>query len=271
MTTNKKINLDKVKFFFEKNNNLNNEAFVRLEKITKNQLSPFEIVVFGKYNHGKSTFLNSWLKQDLFKTGDTRVTTETQSYTDKENNIKWTDTPGLGASDQDDDKANEALKEADIVLLVHDSVSGELDKKELDFIKNSSITSKGKIRLLLTKIDQNEENVFNILRVIENQVSNFNIKIFPISPIRYQKYINGGSEIWKERSGFGAIEIEIKEFISNRDLFRNIEVRNLCDELINQLNTVKNETENNIKGLDRQINTKKNDFYHAVENTLKHL
>ncbi|MDI1292148.1 MAG: 50S ribosome-binding GTPase [Methylobacter sp.] len=262
--------LSKVQYYFNQEKSLNNDKLLRLENIINNPQTPFRIIVFGKYNHGKSTFLNSWLKQNLFKTGDTRVTTEVQAHKDEENNIIWVDTPGLDANIKDDEVAIYAIKEADIVLLVHDAVAGELDIKELDFIKESSITAKGKIKLLLTKIDQNEVNIFDIMRLIKNQVDDFNIKIFPVSPIRYQKYIDNQSAIWKAKSGFDALYIEIKGSISNRDLLRKQEAKGLCNDLIQQLDTVKSEVLNDIKSFTQQINTKQDVFNIAVQNILKH-
>ena len=167
------MNISNLRKVFEKNT-ANHEKLIRLENILNNQKSPFKIVVYGKYNHGKSTFLNAWLNKDeLFKTSDKRETTENKDYLDEENNIIWIDTPGLDAHEDDDAKAIEAVKEADIVLLVHDIISGELDDKELKMIESFSKTNKQKLKLLLTKIDQNEDNLLFIINKIENQINHF--------------------------------------------------------------------------------------------------
>jgi small GTP-binding protein len=224
-------------------------------------------VVYGKYNHGKSTFLNAWLKQnELFKTSDKRETVKNQEYIDKVNNIIWIDTPGLDADSQDDAVAQEAVKEADIILLVHDIISGELDKKELHFIEISSTANKQKIQLLLTKIDQNEEQLPKIIKQIESQVSKFKINLFPISPVRYQKYTQSSSEIWKQKSGFNELEIVIQQAISNRELLRKNEIKHLCDDLIQVIAGNKITTNEAIEVGTQQIKIKQNDFNRAAQN-----
>lgn len=254
--------------FFETSTELDHAQLHRLKEISSNALSPLKIVIFGKYNHGKSTFLNAWLKQNLFKTGDTRVTTQIQSYADIQNDIIWVDTPGLDADKEDDKKAIATIKEADLVLLIHDSVAGELDKKELDFIQQySNSTGKGKIRLLLTKIDQNEDNVAQIIELIESQVAYLNIKIFPISPARYLKYISESLDIWKEKSGFDALVPDIEKASKKRNSIRKEEIQLLCEKLAQQLYHQKNNLSRDLN----QLNKRKKSITKDFEQATKHL
>lgn len=260
--------LSKIQVIFDQEK-ITNNSFLRFRDIISDPQSPFKIIVFGKYNHGKSTFLNAWLKKNIFKTGDTRETTKIQSYNDDENNIIWTDTPGLSATEKDDKISFNAIKEADIILLIHDALAGELDIQELNFIKNSSTITKKKIKILLTKIDQNENNVSIIHSLIKNQVDIFNIEIFPISPIRYQKYVANHSAIWKEKSGFDRLEIEIKKSISERDQSRKQEVNKLYSDLMDDINRIKNKTENDIKIITEKMKTKQDQFNSDLQNILR--
>lgn len=255
---------------FNQENCLNFQNFNRLKNIINTPNSPFKIIVFGKYNHGKSTFLNAWLEKDgLFKTGNTVVTKKIQSHLDEKNNIIWIDTPGLDATEQDDKLANEEIKDADVILLVHDAVSGELDNKELTFIKHSSAATKTKIKLLLTKIDQNEDNISMISNQIQKQIVEFEMDIFLISSGRYQKYLSTNSNIWKEKSGFTLLKQDIDKSIKNREVLRKQEIEKLCDDLIKQLNQEKKGIKSKIDGYAQQIKTKHNEFDRSLENILK--
>lgn len=260
-------NLD---ILFNQAKNLNSQNFSRLKNIINTPNSPFKIIVFGKYNHGKSTFLNAWLEQEgLFKTGDTVVTKKIQSHLDEKNNIIWIDTPGLDATAGDDKLANEEVKDADVILLVHDAVSGELDNKELMFIEKSSFATKAKIKLLLTKIDQNEDNISMISNQIKKQIAKFELDVFLISSGRYQKYLSTNSNIWKEKSGFSLLKQHIDKAIKDREILRKREIERLCDDLIKQLNQEKQGIQSQIDSYGRQIKTKQNEFDRSLENILK--
>jgi small GTP-binding protein len=262
--------LDNTDILFNQENHLNFQNFNRLRNIINAPNSPFKIIVFGKYNHGKSTFLNAWLeKEGLFKTGDTVITKKIQSHLDKKNNIIWVDTPGLDATERDDKLANEEIKDADVILLVHDAVSGELDNKELTFIKHSSAATKAKIKLLLTKIDQNEDNISMISNQIKKQIAKFELDIFLISSGRYQKYLSTNLNIWKEKSGFSVLKQDIDKSIKNREALRKQEIEKLCEDLIEQLNQEKKGIQSKIDGYAQQIKIKQNEFDRSLENILK--
>jgi len=260
----------KTRRLFKTEMNLDHKMLVRFNDRIENPSKPLKVVIFGKYNHGKSTFLNAWLKQDLSKTGDTRVTTQVQSYVDRENDIIWVDTPGLDADKEDDNQASNMVKEADLVLLVHDAVAGELDKNEQDFIQQYSASiGKGKIRLLLTKIDQNEANMSQIMDLIEAQIQPLNITIFPLSAIRYQKYMANGGAIWKEKSGFDALDADIQKVSLSRNTIRKEAVNLLCNELVQQLLAEKKRYQNKIDQLAREKRTKQRELNRAAKNIFK--
>lgn len=226
------------------------ELLERLEVLsTESKQSPLNVVVFGKYNHGKSSFLNAWLKQDIFKAKDVRCTIETQTHHDTEKNIIWMDTPGLDADENDDAVAENAIKNADLVLLMHDVISGELDKKEWDFIyKYTRGAGKGKILILLTKIDQVGEQLAEIKISIEKQLAEIdNLKIHAISANRYQKYLSNKSAKFLEKSGFNVLDPIINQATQNKEKNRHNEIQQIYALLLKDLKQTKEKQTQQIK------------------------
>ena len=88
------------------------------------------VTVLGKYNHGKSTLLNTLIGAERFRVADVRETREVSSH--EHDGVCWTDTPGLDAdvAGQDDALAHDALRRSDLCLLVHALDAGELDAEE---------------------------------------------------------------------------------------------------------------------------------------------
>src|SRR5690554_1073232 len=107
----------------------------RLSKLISSSDIP-RIAVFGKYNHGKSTLLNALIGREVFKVADKRETLTVSELIHE--GVAWIDTPGLDADVQgDDDKLAKgaAMELADILCLVHNVKTGELDNSELKIYK----------------------------------------------------------------------------------------------------------------------------------------
>ena len=108
-------------------------SLINLKKATiENQIT---VTCVGLYNHGKSTLLNVLIKDfeyKTFKTADARETTLNKEVI--YNDIKYIDTPGLNAQEDDDKKVMEAIESSDITLFVHNVNTGELNKAEVDFL-----------------------------------------------------------------------------------------------------------------------------------------
>jgi len=111
------------------------QSLEKLQKaIFQNEIT---VTCVGLYNHGKSTLLNVLIKDfdfSTFKTADTRETTVNKTVV--YNGIKYIDTPGLNAKKEDDRKVMETIQNSDIILFVHTITTGELNKKEIEFLKN---------------------------------------------------------------------------------------------------------------------------------------
>ena len=93
------------------------EQDVKRFKFLMEEANDIRIAVFGKYNHGKSTLLNTIIGKDVFKTSDKRETVKNQTH--QYQNVIWVDTPGLDAdvTGQDDKEArNGAFTTADVLF-----------------------------------------------------------------------------------------------------------------------------------------------------------
>lgn len=144
------------------------------------------VAAVGKYNHGKSTLLNALADKTVFRCADVRQTTEVQEYTD--NGITWIDTPGLDSDvfGQDDKKAKQGWKSADIVLLVHNVREGELDRREMDFLQYLADGQQNSARpvLVLTQVDQAEqEELIQVTKAVTDQIRQAGISPQTLQPM----------------------------------------------------------------------------------------
>jgi len=121
----------------------------KLEKfLTKDEISSLKnmqksiyenqiiVTCVGLYNHGKSTLLNVLIKDfeyTTFKTADARETIINKAVL--YNNIKYVDTPGLNAQEDDDEKVMKVVENSDITLFVHNVNTGEFNKAEINFLQ----------------------------------------------------------------------------------------------------------------------------------------
>jgi len=235
---------------------------------------PLNIVVFGKYNHGKSSLLNALIKQDIFKAEDVRCTIKTQHFNDTEQGITRTDTPGIDADENDDQIAESAIKNADIVLFIHDVISGELDKKELDFmIDYAEGIGKGKLRVVLSKIDQIQvEELVTVEKIIQEQIKPFsNIPLYAISSTRYQKYIKTGSHSFLNKSGFKEFLPVIDQVIKDKEENRRNEINSILDVLLKDLTQAKIKQKTCVAVCLEKLNQQKGAFELAKINLHNHL
>lgn len=182
----------------------------KLEKIlTKDEITSLEnlkqsileneitVTCVGLYNHGKSTLLNVLIKDfeyKTFKTADARETTLNKSVV--YNDIKYVDTPGLNAQEDDDKKIMEAIENADITLFVHTITTGEFNKAEITFLQNIQKHWKNpkefieRTIFVLSRIDniENNEDIEKTSNKMKEQIKSiFNVDylIIPVSSIDY--------------------------------------------------------------------------------------
>ena len=152
------------KSFFNKEIISFNQRLIRLKEAT------FRIGVYGKSGVGKSSILNSLLKENIFKTsiinGTTREMQE-EAWTlndQKIKNIELLDSPGFDfCTIKSPDKIYSRMNHSsDLILFV---VSGDLNRNEVGEI-SSFIKDGKKIFIVLNKIDLLKKN--ELKEIIEN-------------------------------------------------------------------------------------------------------
>lgn len=162
--------------------------------IHQNQIT---VTCVGLYNHGKSTLLNVLIKDfeyKTFKTADARETilNKTVIY----NDIKYVDTPGLNAQEEDDRKVMEAIENSDITLFVHTITTGEFNKKEIEFLNKVKKYWENPKKFIertifvLSRIDniENREDIANTTNKMQEQIKeifNSDCLIIPVSSTDY--------------------------------------------------------------------------------------
>lgn len=98
--------------------------------------SMVKIVVFGSYNAGKSSLLNSLtnqLENEYFPTADVPQTRVNKTF--EMDSVCFIDTPGLDVNDDDTQQAKMGSLEGDVVIFVHKLTSGSLQQHDLDAMK----------------------------------------------------------------------------------------------------------------------------------------
>jgi len=127
------------------------------------------IGTYGKSGVGKSSVLNSLLKQDIFKTDIINGTTreiQTENWTLKDqtlNSLELLDSPGFDFCNiKSPDKVYSYINHSDLILFI---VSGDLNRNEFNEI-NSFIKDGKKIIVILNKVDLFNKN--ELKEIIEN-------------------------------------------------------------------------------------------------------
>lgn len=226
------------------------------------------IAVFGKFNHGKSTLLNTLTGEDIFKVADIRETTKISEHL--HNGIIWVDSPGLDADTEgeDDKKAREAAsKIADFLLLVHNVKAGELDKDENQLYEDLKKQDK-KMLLVLTQIDQKEKiDLDKVIETIKNQVKD--LTIIPVSATRYQKGIAEQKPKLIEMSGIIELKKLTDELKTNINKKRSSEINNLTNEIITNLDKKRKEIKDSLESMKKAKDQKFNEFTNETKEFIK--
>lgn len=134
-----------------------------------------------------------------------RTTIKNQEYRDEF--FSWIDTPGIDDTEQETASAFAGLKDADIVLFIHNLKQGELDLSEMQFIQQSIAQYPkflSKIIFVLTHVDDvGDQAAAEIQQAIEKQCLN-QLKhiatLFIVSSPRYLKGFIENKELLMQRS-----------------------------------------------------------------------
>ncbi len=160
--------------------------------LKKNDESGFKIAIIGRPNSGKSTYINSILKEDLLftdqKPGTTRDSIDTYiKY--KGHNITLIDTAGIRKKSRLDlnstafqKQSIEQIKRADVVIVFID-VNSEISHEDLSLLKRITLDKKPFI-IAFTKWDLKERDILNTEVNLKKEIK-FKLKEFHETPFVY--------------------------------------------------------------------------------------
>ncbi|MCX6075660.1 MAG: 50S ribosome-binding GTPase [Campylobacterales bacterium] len=185
------------------------------------------VTCMGLYNHGKSTLLNTLIKDfehTTFKTADVRETSNNKAV--EHGNVIFVDTPGLNSREHDDKRVMDAVKESDINLFVHTITTGEFDKNEIEFlhsVKNHWGNPQEFIErtiFVLSRIDKadGESDIANTKERMLSQIDDIfkcKARIIPVSAQRYTKGRLEEKKSLVEKSNIEVLEAMIDEISEN--------------------------------------------------------
>lgn len=205
------------------------------------------IAVWGLMNAGKSYLLNmltDHLDEDYFKTNDIRETAEIKVYED--NDFIFIDTPGLDANEADDLEAHKGVKEADIVLFVHQP-QGALEKNEIEFLsmlkKRYGEYADSSIIIVLSKIDREPPEKIalirqEILRQCE-EIIGISPQCFSVSGTRYKRGMIDHNEKFVTASQVDRLKDHLlsssHDVLMIRNYKRRVDVVQLIEEAVKSL------------------------------------
>lgn len=207
--------------------------------------SPCRVVACGLLCAGKSSLLNALsgrVGKAYFPVGAGRTTHACKDLAD--GGMQWVDTPGLDVSGEDDAKADEAIRAADILLFVHDPSTGELHEVEIDFLKRTARgaeTRHGLSRRLcvaLTRKESHEKDLRRLEEAVGRQAAaeiGETPRIFAVSSTAYRDGARKSEPKLIEFSGLHALRKHLKEAASGVEARRRERLSNIAEELGRQI------------------------------------
>ncbi len=189
------------------------------------------VSILGKPNVGKSTILNSIIKEKVAIVSPKPQTTRNKIfgiYNDDDCQIVFIDTPGIHASKNSLDdymqkSISSAKKDVDVLLLVFDATK-RFGASEIEFIKGFEKIGSAVV-VLLNKVDMlNYEKVFPILSQINDL--KFVNSVVPVSGLK-RKNIDTVIDIIKGLLPEG-------EPYFDRELYTDKSLKFLCSEMIRE-------------------------------------
>ena len=177
------------------------------------------VVAYGLMNAGKSFLMNmltEHVDEEFFKTNDVRETVVNARH--EGDTCVYVDTPGLDATDEDDEHAQRGAREGDIVLFVHQP-QGELEAVELSFLEALRDTlaehASSNIVVVLSKIDKEAPEKIALIegRIAQQceQALGFAPRIFRVSGKRYQDGMRKDQAVMVAASGIEALAAHLRQ------------------------------------------------------------
>lgn len=221
----------------------------RLDEISRMKDKVY-IVNAGTTNNGKSSTFNSLLMlegrckpgQNVFKVQDVRTTVENQEALYRDG-VYLLDTPGLEATESDDEVALKGYANASLIVFVHALKKGELHESELKWIQkitglltNSYFSKHFCLVLTHREDDLNDEKkqLSTIKAVITKQLQEYcqlsGIPMFCISNSLLEKGIAGKKESLKKASQVA----ELKAYVDKKLAAYRTEQRFNIERMVKQ-------------------------------------
>lgn len=188
------------------------------------------IVCAGIYNSGKSTLLNALTGGNNFEVGDIPTTSAVEEV--ELNGYTYVDTPGLNTNNMDNETAQRAFKDADVIVFVSNIMSGGLKSDEAEYLKKlvdilgGTDNLKSQTIFVMSNKDQVSEDeaekiVAEHSRNIEKTVGYKPEEIFIYDAVTYETGVKEVSDVLINHSGIN----ELKKLITEKanTVFGNME------------------------------------------------
>lgn len=188
-----------------KNLSQTQQLFDQLLAVKGNQNTLPKVVVYGVYNSGKSSLLNSLtghVEQEYFATRDIPETKTTKTL--EQQGICYVDTPGLDVDEADTSQANAGVGQADILMFVHKLAAGPIQAEEMHTLKQL-VNDHGRPEQVLVVITGAEavEQQKDLISDIRNQLQQLvpGCTPFLVSNTRFHKGVCEGKQQLIHHSG----------------------------------------------------------------------
>lgn len=179
------------------------------------------IVCAGIYNSGKSTLLNALTGGNNFEVGDIPTTSAVEEV--ELNGYTYVDTPGLNANNMDNETAQRAFKDADVIVFVSNIMSGGLKSDEAEYLKKlvdilgGTDNLKSQTIFVMSNKDQVSEDEAEKIaaehsRNIEKTVGYKPDEIFIYDAVTYETGVKEVSDVLINHSGIN----ELKKLITEK-------------------------------------------------------
>lgn len=230
------------------------------------------VVVYGVYNTGKSSLLNSLtghVETEFFKTGDVPETRSNKKL--EQNGICYIDTPGLDVNMADTAAANQGAFQADIILFVHKLSAGPIQKEDLMTMASiaHSHGSVDKVFLVLTEGETAQENQSLIDAITEQCQTELAAGITPllVSNSMYKKGILESKPALVKASGIPQLQQQLEQqlqvdFVADR----KARVASLSEEIILAILIKKAELHNKGAEMHLAAEQQEESFINTVKN-----
>lgn len=213
-------------------------------------------VVYGVYNSGKSSLLNSLtghVEAEYFPTRDVPETKVAKQL--EHQGICYIDTPGLDVDEHDTAVANSGAFKADIIIFVHRLSAGPIQQPDLTAMAHlAKVHAKPEnIIVVITEselADENKKLIGDITQQVQKAIAP-RVQSFLVSNTMFIKGIRSGKSILINKSGIPELLQQLQEQANSlsKDLQqeRKLKIENLKKQLLEKLKQQKNKLESKVQ------------------------